>query len=589
MNTYINLIIYFFLSSFTFYTTENIFSIEPKWVVYSPVYTMNSQYDDYAPSVFKNVVTFSRNKNNTPSFFTIFKDFTDNSIQSIKSEIDDKVISYLVNTEINSSSYKFFATPIQFPERSFLQIYYTKHNQKATPLESEPHPSFNSHPCPSPDGKHLYFVSDRPGGLGGTDIWFYTLQDNLTWTGPEHLEGDMNSPGDEITPFMNNEDTLYFSSNGHGGKGKFDIYMTYFENGEWQAPIPLSEINSEYDDTDFIISDSNTALFCSDRPGGKGNLDFYKARLLYSNDPTPQKNPLIVKPLDNQIFQTIETTENAIPFRTVIFPVQEGLNSDDLHMITTLALRLSKNSNDTIFISQHPLTESVKELLISKGASPFQIFVSEDYYDNRIDISGGNSSLFAPLSTISVVNQPSTIQLLIQKDDIDTISQWELRFNDSTMCEGSQLPFTKTLNIQNLINEKDTSLTITSLCSNYLGTFSGIIQIPIQKNYKTTMSLNSNLNNVILTYIAIDQTQQESMFRIIKNTKPKGGNITLYTSLYNEDLAKKFIESFNRNTKYKGYTMISKPIHNSLNQACLESLLLIPKEQQEFIIPISIE
>ena len=103
------------------------------------------------------------------------------------------------------------------------------------------------------------------------------------------------------------------------------------------------------------------------------------------------------------------------------------------------------------------------------------------------------------------------------------------------------------------------------------------------------MSLNSNLNNVILTYIAIDQSQQESMFRIIKNTKPKGGNITLYTSIYNEALAKKFIESFNRNTKYKGYTMISKPIHSSLNQACLESLLLIPKEQQEFIIPISIE
>jgi hypothetical protein len=94
---------------------------------------------------------------------------------------------------------------------------------------------------------------------------------------------------------------------------------------------------------------------------------------------------------------------------------------------------------------------------------------------------------------------------------------------------------------------------------------------------------------VILTYFAIDQTQQESIFRIIKNTKPKGGNITLYTSPNNEALAKKFMESFNRNTKYKGYNMISKPIHNSLNQACLQSLSLIPKDQQEFIIPISIE
>ena len=589
MTTYINLFIFFFICSFALYTPENIFSIEPKWVVYSPIYAMNSPYDDYAPSVFKNVVTFSRNIHSNPSFFTIFKDFTDNSIQSIKSEIDNKVISYLVNTELHLNSYKFFATPIQFPDRSFLQIYCIANNQNAIPLESEPHPSFNSHPCPSPDGTHLYFISDRPGGLGGTDIWFYTLQDNLTWTGPEHLEGDMNSPGDEITPFMNNEDTLYFSSNGHGGKGNFDIYMTYFENGEWQAPVPMSEINSAYDDTDFIISDSNTALFCSDRPGGKGKLDFYKARLLYSNEPTPHKNPLIVKPLDNQIFQTIETTENALPFRTVLFPVQDKLNTDDLHVINTLAMRLSQNTNDTIFISQHPITESVKELLVSKGASPFQIFVTEDYYDNRIDISGGNSSLFAPLSTISMINQPSAINLLIQKEDIDTISQWELRFNDSTIFEGSQLPITKTFSIQNFVNEKDTALTLTSLCSNYLGVFSGIVNIPIQKNYKTTMSLNSNLNNVILTYFAIDQTQQESIFRIIKNTKPKGGNITLYTSPNNEALAKKFMESFNRNTKYKGYNMISKPIHNSLNQACLQSLSLIPKDQQEFIIPISIE
>ena len=114
MTTYINLFIFLFIYSFTFYTPENIFSIEPKWVVYSPIYAMNSPYDDYAPSVFKNVVTFSRNIHRNPSFFTIFKDFTDNSIQSIKSEIDNKVISYLVNKEIHSSSYKFFATPIQF-------------------------------------------------------------------------------------------------------------------------------------------------------------------------------------------------------------------------------------------------------------------------------------------------------------------------------------------------------------------------------------------------------------------------------------------------------------------------------------------
>lgn len=70
------------------------------------------------------------------------------------------------------------------------------------------------------------------------------------------------------------------------------------------------------------------------------------------------------------------------------------------------------------------------------------------------------------------------------KDDIDTISQWELRFNDSTICEGFDLPITKTFSIQNLVNEKDTALTLTSICSNYLGVHSGTIQIPIQKIIK---------------------------------------------------------------------------------------------------------
>ncbi|UCG26820.1 MAG: PD40 domain-containing protein, partial [Bacteroidales bacterium] len=94
---------------------------------------------------------------------------------------------------------------------------------------------WDAHPSISPDGKTLYFCSRRPGGRGKIDLWKSMLTDDGYWGEPENLGDKLNTPGDEMSPFIHPDNkTLYFSSNGLPGLGDFDLYVTRMDvNGEW--------------------------------------------------------------------------------------------------------------------------------------------------------------------------------------------------------------------------------------------------------------------------------------------------------------------------------------------------------------------
>tara|TARA_Y100001933_G_scaffold59502_2_gene59589 strand:- start:3091 stop:5490 length:2400 start_codon:yes stop_codon:yes gene_type:complete len=137
------------------------------------------------------------------------------------------------------------------------------------------------HPALSPDGKQLYFVSDRPGTMGKTDIFVVDVNDDGTYSEPRNLGPEINTPGREMFPFINDE-KLYFSSDGHVGLGGLDIFESKRSEQGFEAPKNLGKpINSRLDDFSFIVrEDTQEGYFASNRKGGKGDDDIYSFKRL---------------------------------------------------------------------------------------------------------------------------------------------------------------------------------------------------------------------------------------------------------------------------------------------------------------------
>lgn len=130
----------------------------------------------------------------------------------------------------------------------------------------------------TPDEKVMYFASNRPGGIGGTDIYKVEKQTGGQWGAPVNLGPTINTPYDEEAPFIHpDKKTLYFSSDGHNSMGGDDIFKAIYEKGRWTAPINMGiPINTPYNDSYFALSaDGKKGYFSSDRPGGSGGQDIY--------------------------------------------------------------------------------------------------------------------------------------------------------------------------------------------------------------------------------------------------------------------------------------------------------------------------
>lgn len=143
---------------------------------------------------------------------------------------------------------------------------------------------WESQPSISSDGKTLYFISDRPGGIGGYDIYTSTRDESGSWRAPQNMGKIVNSKGNEKSPFIHTDSqTLYFSSEGRPGMGGYDIYYARMDdNGTWQKPVNIGyPINSKYDDVGFFVStDGKYGYFGSNNMSeGLGGWDFYSFEL----------------------------------------------------------------------------------------------------------------------------------------------------------------------------------------------------------------------------------------------------------------------------------------------------------------------
>lgn len=289
------------------------FNASPAQVSITPMRIINSAHDDFAPILYKKnrKMFFSSDRNNKQEIFEANRD--------AKGAL---YLDGLASGRLNHSQHSGSLAISQDGTYMIFSAY--EHDTKGegkTDLYSARKvngrweeitslgPKVNSkywdtQPTLSADGKVLYFVSNRPGGQGGTDI-YVTRRNNEGWEEARPVH-DLNSPYDEGSPHLALDGkSFYFSSNDstrRGHQGGFDIYYTKLNNAFFDEPKNMREINTFYDEVFFVpVQNSKHAYFSSNRAGGQGNLDIYD---MYPNPREPEK--LIY--LDGQILDSITRT-----------------------------------------------------------------------------------------------------------------------------------------------------------------------------------------------------------------------------------------------------------------------------------------
>ena len=143
----------------------------------------------------------------------------------------------------------------------------------------------------SADRQTLFFSSERPGGLGGKDIYMSVKREDGIWGEAVPLGPYINTSEDDDAPFIHADDkTLYFSSRGHKSMGGYDIFISRRdEKGDWGKPENIGyPINTTADDIYYVVTgDGNTGYFSSSRNGGYGQQDIYTVTLGNVSKPSP--------------------------------------------------------------------------------------------------------------------------------------------------------------------------------------------------------------------------------------------------------------------------------------------------------------
>lgn len=256
--------------------------------------SINTENAEYSPYFFKNELYFATGREQA-KFERYGIPFTDlYKVQTNGLNMDASSIEKLSNLfneeEINEGSIAFspdgnsvvFAKGNSDDKRGRLNIdlfISTKKNGEWTAPQLMPINSpdyWDSSPTFSGDGKTIYFASDRPGGLGGSDIYRTRLNDRGRWADVQNMGPTINTPEDEMFPYVSPDNKLYFSSNGHAGFGMLDVFVAINEGGNITVQNMGPSINSSYDDFGLVYSDFPfEGFFSSNRPGGKGDDDIY--------------------------------------------------------------------------------------------------------------------------------------------------------------------------------------------------------------------------------------------------------------------------------------------------------------------------
>ena len=337
---------------------------------------INSEYSDFGSTLFKGKLYFvsSRNEkrktygwNNEP-FLDIYSStinkkgtpLSANLFNDLNSKFHEGTVSFSPDGKtayFSRESYyedEFIKDTLNNTKYSQLYIYKTTRLKDSwDTFELLPINNINysnKNPRVSPDGEHLYFSSNRPGGYGQFDLYKAKINEDGSLGKVENLGQNINTEGHEAFPYLSDEDILYFSSDGHLGLGGLDVFYSENKGNKWSESKNIGvPVNSGADDFAFIIKNED-GYVSSNRSGGVGKDDIYSLKKI---------RPLCDFPVETLVLDAI--TQNPIDKALTSISDAEG------------KINNSKNTN----------TEGLVKFMI-ECKKEIKFVVSKEGYESKI-------------------------------------------------------------------------------------------------------------------------------------------------------------------------------------------------------------
>ncbi len=319
----------------------------------------NSRFSDFGPSYYKNKIVFASSTKDREKFRTHnwnnlpYLDLFMADVDSVGGLSNVTSLNGNINTEYHESSPAFIkdGKTMYFTRNNYndgkkgydkertirLKLYRATFNNTDNSWGSVKELPFNSpyysvaHPTLSNDGKRLYFASDMEGTFGRSDLWYVDViqgsDGSYVYGTPINLGPEINTKARETFPFISENNNLYFSSDGHGGQGGLDVFVSAIDkDGNLQQISNFgSPINTNMDDFGFITKESEgTGYYTSNVDGARGSIDdeiyyFYEKCVMTINgivtdidteDLLPGSEVSILSE-DNKLIQKITVGEDA--------------------------------------------------------------------------------------------------------------------------------------------------------------------------------------------------------------------------------------------------------------------------------------
>jgi hypothetical protein len=428
------------------------FDLDSEWSEPENLFMLNSEANDYGLiyNRYDNKIYFNSDKSGYSYFYT--SELKDDSFT------EPVLLKHSINKPKNNQAYftpvdeeTSYITTFQMSQRRpnqniFKSVYKKKEWSKPFIIDELQQDNFSGMTTISPDGNILVFISNSQNEGNETDLWVANMGADGNWGALSPLE-ELNSAGNEITPFLKSNDTLFFASDGYGGTGGFDIYFSVKRLGVWQRPKPFQSINTEFNESDLVFLPDNRVVFASDRPGGEGNLDFYimrKLQIQKMQERISEYRLSLAAQVPNIRLKRIRSK--------YIFPMPASIDYEpkkiDRIVLDTIAERMKRFSETTINIHSINQSEKIVNHLLKKGISESRISLDNSGASFRqyLKITSDDERLLVPvnLQFYDYKFEPPVLELNLDAKPRDIIKNWRLIATyldkDTMLMEGNRLP-----------------------------------------------------------------------------------------------------------------------------------------------------